>query len=339
MRHSSAPSVAIVGAGAIGGLFATQLRKHGFAVTLVARNKTVADWLNRHGITIIQKSRVERWKVKVVPVEELVPADVLVLAVKIFDLPSVFRRLKSIADTAREIVCVQSSLRLTQYIPDKLHNKTLAAAMMVAASGGSGGLIFTTGHRRIYLGGAAFASSSDQIAVGSVVLRNIAEVKVTDPVLPQLIAKVSLNVATFPFSVAGRCSFGAAFRGNKRAVRFAAAVLRDCARLARAVGVEPGLKFASIEVSALSESQERAESAIRWLIRNYSDVIPSSVFDQIRGKRSELPCYFDDIIELAANARTPVDHVLRLRAHFDDMIDQNVPIGPDALEWLSAVCA
>src|ERR1039457_6198554 len=135
------PQVAIIGAGAIGGLFAARLTEANIPTTLVARNSDAATWLKKQGITVVDASTVNWFKVSASSLGELVEApDVLILAVKTFDLASVFVELADVARRVRQIICVQSSLCLAQHVPAEFHEKTLAAALMVGASGNAGGL-------------------------------------------------------------------------------------------------------------------------------------------------------------------------------------------------------
>ncbi len=328
--------VAIVGAGAIGGLFAARLIEAGIPTVLVARNPSAADWVNKQGITIVENSTVKWVKVPTLSREQFVEApDILIMAVKTFDLGSTFAELVNIADRARQIVCVQSSIRLAQCVPSEFHKKTLATALMVGASGTAGGLIFSTSQSRIYIGGLIHAVSAEQINLATAVFDRIADVKVSNPILPALIAKVAFNVACFPFSVAGRCSFGTAFANNQKAVRIAGAVLKDCALLAVAANLQNNLKFGPIEASAIARSQERAEEAVLWLANLYSQVIPSSVFDHMRRRKSELPSYFDEFIELGTKVHVPPVALVALRDRFSEMLARDIPLGPAGLEWLS----
>lgn len=103
--------VAIIGAGAVGGLIGARLAQAGEAVTLVDIG-VQQDVLRRDGLTL-QTASGERFSAKDIVVRDLADAgvqDLLVLAVKAYDLPAVAERLSCLYHDDTIVLPVQNGL-------------------------------------------------------------------------------------------------------------------------------------------------------------------------------------------------------------------------------------
>jgi ketopantoate reductase len=125
-----------------------------------------------------------------------------------------------------------------------------------------------------------------------------------------LFGKVALNAATVPMCIAARGGFGRAFECAE-AVECAAAVLRECVDVWNEETRGRALTIGGETVSGGLSSQ-RARRAVRRLVRAYPLVIPSAVFDAVRGRPTELPYFHDDILELAKKAGVETPKLRRL---------------------------
>src|SRR4051812_19046635 len=82
VSSSSKPSVAIVGAGAMGCLFAARLAEQGSAVTLIDVDRERLAIIGRDGITLTDDKGTRTLKVSVAVAADAKPVDVLILFTK-----------------------------------------------------------------------------------------------------------------------------------------------------------------------------------------------------------------------------------------------------------------
>src|SRR5512139_1685428 len=86
----------VIGAGALGSIYAAYLARAGHRVSLIARGERAAA-LARHGITVTGQGAFSVQCEVVTEPETLRQADVLILAVKTYDTDSALARLKRLA--------------------------------------------------------------------------------------------------------------------------------------------------------------------------------------------------------------------------------------------------
>jgi 2-dehydropantoate 2-reductase len=145
---------AIVGAGAIGCLFGARLALAGNDVTLVHRDSSVVQSIQKHGIALQEttdKSRIVHVQIRKGPIK-LPDLDVFVVAVKAYDTKSVATSYRGKIDTNSTVLSLQNGLGNVELLQSYLKRPLLAASTTEGALSLGPGKIVHTGKGSTIIG-------------------------------------------------------------------------------------------------------------------------------------------------------------------------------------------
>lgn len=306
--------VTIVGCGAIGGLLAVRLSLAGVHVILVRRRRSGPQADRSTPITLVAGDGVSRAVIPVTdsdckPPEE---ADAVFIAVKAYQVDDALRECGNLIRRSRNVVFLQSWLPELHVQELRCHSNVWCAGLMVGAmGGGSGGLVCETGPGFVQVGRFPRrdrATRGDKCVPELVSLAT--KCLVVDDIEAAMFAKVALSAATFPACVLARGSFGRAFSSPGR-LQKAVGALRDCVGLWHRMWPRRRLRLVGIDVGG-PLSVRSAEAVIEKLVRVYPAVIPSVVFDVVRGGPTEFPFFHDELVSLADQIGAEVSELRKL---------------------------
>jgi ketopantoate reductase len=231
--------------------------------------------------------------------------DLLVIAVKTFDLRNVLESYEELARSCRSVLLVQSSIRLMEVLPSWIRSKSVAAAVMFGATGSALDCVMETAPGFVAVGSLVPNNLGLTLSVRQIV-RHISPVLGGTHIHASLFSKVAFNIASVPFCVASGRPIGAAFELHRQVIVFGARALMDCAMIASKTKRLRDAKFGNIPVRMIGSSLTAAQTALEWLVGRYAAVFPSAVFDAARGRVSELSDCFGDMLDLANQHRVEV---------------------------------
>jgi 2-dehydropantoate 2-reductase len=262
--------IVIVGAGAMGTLFAALLSKSRNAdVTLVAKNNSAIKSASRGGVTVRGKTRLKipAGKIKIVSTDtssahgKYPPADVAVILVKSFDTGSAARALLPFVDGKTVVITFQNGMGNAEIVKKVLgplpyaavlagattHGARLKSRHAVEHTGGGETLVaYDSPREKKY----AFAASRILSSAGLVVVRAR---KGSDSLLW---SKLIVNAAINPVGAVFSQTNGEILK-NDFALKIALSSAIEAARVARAMGIKllypsPELKVKSVLAATAS---------------------------------------------------------------------------------------
>jgi 2-dehydropantoate 2-reductase len=291
------PTVAVVGAGAVGGYFGGMLARAGVPVTLISR-PPFADAVNQSGLfldtihfqeTVRPQASTELSAVR--------GADVLLFCVKTTDTAATAKQLAPLLSSSAIVVSLQNGVNNAEEIRNASGIDALPAVVYVAASVPAPGRIRHLGRGDLVLG------SGDPRAAKIAELFNCAKVpcRLSDNIEGELWTKLIWNCALNAISGLGKVTYGEII-ASADAKQVVEAVVFETLNVARAKGVQPaGLEDAR---AAIVGSFKIAEQM--------SGTRSSTAQDMARSKYTEIDSLNGYVARLGAQlgVPVPVNHTL-----------------------------
>jgi len=251
-------SVAVVGAGAVGGYFGARLARAGVDVTLVARPAHV-EAIRRDGLRVVEASG--EWRAAVHASTELASVrdrDLVLFTVKTPDTARVAAELAPHLGADARLVSLQNGVDNAERIAAVLAHPVYAAVVYVGVQVDRPGLVRHTGRGDLVIGVPRAArgrgDDGDLRAIASMFEAAGVPCPVSDDVEAALWTKLTLNCAFNAISAIAGVPYGTmAASGPAREVM--ASVVRETAAVARAAGV-------SIDADALDAAAWKLAAAM-----------------------------------------------------------------------------
>lgn len=304
-------SVAIVGAGAIGGVLAAHLGKAGVSVRVLARNRTLEAW-QRDGITVTTDEGTLHHRPDAVSDDPaaLRPVDLVLVTVKGQDTDAVVPAIRALLGPESRVLSFQNGLDgLERLIAAFGPDRVLAGVTYVPASVTAPGQVRLTGPVRRFVFGPA-ASSAASPHIGQLARLGNAHGLVMEPMddpMPAIWAKFTMLTAFHMVSALTRLPLGGWIRQPETADLYERAMAETAAvGQARGIALPPDLVEANMRFS-----RENADPRTR----------ASMLEDLENGRPLELDSTVGWLIRAAAKAGIPVPvhdicHAL-LKPHLD----------------------
>jgi 2-dehydropantoate 2-reductase len=298
---ASWPSIAVLGAGAVGCYFGGMLARAGAPVTLIGRPAHV-DAIRRDGLVI---ERVDGREVIAIGASTDVAAardaDVVLVCVKSSDTADAARELAPHLASNAVVVSLQNGVDNADRLREVIDIPVFAAVVYVGCYIVGPGIVRHTGRGDLVLGAAR---------------REFERAGVACPISPDIDAalwtKLVINCATNAISAVGRARYGRMLREPAIWDTMQGAV-REAVAVARASGI-------SLDEKALIQFVWQVGSAL-------SEQYSSTAQDVLRGKRTEIDSLNGYIARRAQALGVPAPinrtlHALvKLREAGDDLID------------------
>jgi len=282
--------IAIIGSGAIGGVFASKLQSAGYTVDFFSkRNDAFIECIiHCNGQISYEKIINSRQK------ESTEKYDITIIAVKIYDLQKTILEYNRILDNSSFILPIQSYINFDKM--DWLSNadKVYPVAIMFGAFGKPASLITYFSDGFICLGSL---KKSNKVFPHKKILESVCQVFITDNIHFQMFIKVLVNASIVSFCIESLSSFSQAINTQDK-INQAATIFLEGIMLAKQIyPIDSVILPNNRQIKNLNTIENSVE-IINRVIKKYPDVIPSIVFDVIRQKQTELKYIYDDIIGL-----------------------------------------
>jgi 2-dehydropantoate 2-reductase len=272
-------SVAVVGAGAVGGFFGAMLARAGHRVTLIARPAQVQA-IERDGLRLDMAGRVESIAVAANPALDAVhDADLVLFCVKSTDTDAVARDLAPHLAPRALVLSLQNGVENAATIARHVRQTVVPAVVYVATAMPEPGLVKHHGRGDLVIGPLDASSARDTTAAAD--LQELAAlfesagvpVKISADVMAELWSKLMVNCAYNAISGLAQSPYGElAALGPIRELQHA--VVGEVCALASAEGVD-------LPLASSLEAMERIAGAM-------PAQLSSTAQDMARGKPSEI---------------------------------------------------
>ena len=293
----TAPKVAVVGAGAVGGYFGGMLARAGVPVVMIRRPAFV-EAVQRSGLTLDSfRFRDTVYPQASTELSAAAGADVVVFCVKTTDTALVAKELAGIVRRDTLVVSLQNGVNNAEEINASSGLEALPAVVYVAASAPTPGTVKHLGRGDLVVG----PRSEHTAKVARLFEGADVPCRISENIEGELWAKLLANCALNALSALGRVTYGEIL-ASADAKKVMEAVVQETWAVAHAKGIH----FAGFDdlPAAIAASFKIAEQM--------SATRSSTAQDLARGKRTEIDSLNGYVAKLGAQlgVPTPVNHAL-----------------------------
>lgn len=280
--------IGIIGGGSIGSYFAIKLSIAGYKPIILGRNN-----IQEKNAVLISDRKIIGGEVKQVNTYENT-FDLVIIAVKSYNLENVYKDYGNIINNARNIVFVQSNLNFIKgHIPFD-PTRVYFCPILFSAVGNYRSVVYELNKGNIILG--SHQGKKENISFIKNIFDNISPTFLSSNIYFDLFVKVIVNTSLFPLSIILKTDFGTAF-SKKSHITLATKIFSECIQLGKlAFNNDENLLFGRVFKDIYDDE---LTIILKEIIEKYSRVIPSVLFDLLQGKLiTELPFFFDDVINM-----------------------------------------
>ena len=288
--EGTAPTITIIGAGAIGTLLAAILEKGGHRPTLIDRSRARAEERSRHGIMIKSANSCRLVKIPVAATPaECAKAEIVFICVKAYDTAAAAAILPQITTETSIIVSLQNGIGNAEIIDQYAPGRTLCAITSMGADIENNRTTRQTGDGLTAL--APFGSTPIRHAetVAAILKTCDCTISVRTDTESMLWSKLIINAAINPVTAIHRITNGELL--HHPALHTAKAIAQECAAVAQAANIK--LPY--------SDPVEAFMDICRKTAANRSSMLR----DIINGRKTEINAINGAIIKLADSLNLP----------------------------------
>lgn len=286
--------IAIVGAGGVGGYFGAQLAANGDDVVFVARGAHGAA-IRRDGLVVHSEEHPQHIAPAAVVerVDDIGAADLVIVAVKLWDTEDVAGRLTPLAEAGAAILSLQNGVQkddeLRRFVPA---SSVIGGACYISAFIEAPGVITHHGAlQRIVVGEYDHGRSKRATAFVDRLRAAGVDADVSNDIERELWEKYVFLVGLSALTAATRLPIGP-IRANPSARRLLGEVMREVVEVGRARGVE-------LDAGLVQERLAFADTVAPTMVASMAN-------DLNEGRRLELPWLSGGVVSLAADAGVDV---------------------------------
>jgi 2-dehydropantoate 2-reductase len=291
------PSIAVVGAGAVGGYFGGLLARAGAPVTMIGRPSFVAA-VNKNGLLLDTLQFQENVRVQAsTELSTAAGAEIILFCVKTPDNAATARPLAPLLAPGALVVSLQNGVDNVEQIRAAANLEVLPAVVYVAASVPEPGKIKHVGRGDLALGPRS--ENTERLAV--IFTRAGIPCRISDNIAGELWTKLLWNCALNAISALGRVKYGQiAASGDARRV------VQSLVEEVFAVATAAGIHLAGVEDTSA------AFAGACKIATQMSGALSSTAQDMLRGKRTEIDSLNGYISRRGEElcVPTPVNHAL-----------------------------
>jgi 2-dehydropantoate 2-reductase len=267
------PSIAVIGAGAVGGYFGGLLARAGVPVTMIGRPAFV-DAVNKNGLFMDTLQFQERVQVQAsTELSAAAGAEIILFCVKTPDNAATASQLVQLLAPGAVAVSLQNGVDNVEQIRAAAKLEVLPAVVYVAASVPEPGKIKHVGRGDLTLGPKT--EKTEHLA--AIFTRAGVPCRISENIDGELWTKLLWNCTLNAISALGRVKYGQiAANGDARRV------VQSLAEEVFAVAVAAGLRLAGVEDSSA------AYAGACKIATQMSGALSSTAQDMLRGKRTEI---------------------------------------------------
>jgi 2-dehydropantoate 2-reductase len=291
------PSIAVIGAGAVGGYFGGLLARAGAPVTMIGRPAFVKA-INRNGLFLDTLQFQENVRAQAsTELSAAAGADIILFCVKTPDNAATASQLALLLARGAVVVRLQNGVDNVEQIRAAAYLEVLPAVVYVAASVPEPGKIKHVGRGDLALG----PKSEKTERLATIFTRASIPCRISDNIAGELWTKLLWNCALNAISALGRVKYGQiAASGDGRQV------VQSLVEEVFAVAAAAGIRLAGIENS------NAAFAGAYTIATEMSEAFSSTAQDMLRGKRTEIDSLNGYISRRGEELGvcTPVNHAL-----------------------------
>jgi 2-dehydropantoate 2-reductase len=287
-------SIAVVGAGAVGGFFGAMLARAGHRVTLIGRAAHV-EAIRRNGLQLDMAGRVEAVRTDAsTELDAVRGADLVLFCVKSTDTESVARQLAPQLGPQTVVLSLQNGVENASAIARQVRRIVVPAVVYVATAMPVAGLVKHFGRGDLVIGPlkAALADAQADMLQALVDLFASAQVpvRVSPDVMAELWSKLMVNCAYNAISGLAQQPYGR-FAAVAAVRELQQAVVHEVVALARAEGVALPLaaSLEAMERIALAMPAQHSSTAQDMARRKPSEIDHLNGFVARRGRELGVP--------------------------------------------------
>ena len=310
--------IGIIGGGSIGSYFAIKLSSAGYKPIILGR----INHQEKNAVLISDRKIISGVVKQVNNYENTF--DLLIIAVKSYNLEKVYNDYGNIMNNSQNIVFVQSNLN---FIKDSIPfdpARIFFCPILFSAVGNYHSVVYELNKGNVILG--TKQGQKENISFIKNIFENISPTFLSSSIYFDLFVKVIVNTSLFPLSIILKTDFGTAFSKNNHMV-LATKIFSECIQLAKlAFNHNENLLFGRVLKDIY---EDELTILLKEILEKYSKVIPSVLFDLLQGKSiTELPFFFDDVINMGLehNYEMPIlkqvqnelNRTLQNKQSFDD---------------------
>jgi 2-dehydropantoate 2-reductase len=291
------PSIAVVGAGAVGGYFGGLLARAGAHVTMIGRPAFV-EAVNKNGLFLDALQFQETVRVQSsTEVSAVAGAEIILFCVKTTDNAATASQLAPLLAPGAVVISLQNGVDNAEQIRAAANLEVLPAVVYVAASVPEPGKIKHVGRGDLTLG----PKTEKTERLGAVFTRAGIPCRIADNIEGELWTKLLWNCALNAISALGLVKYG-----QIAASADARKVVQSLVEEVFAVATEAGIRLVGVEDASA------AFAGACKIATQMSGALSSTAQDMLRGKRTEIDSLNGYISQRGAElgVATPVNHAL-----------------------------
>jgi 2-dehydropantoate 2-reductase len=304
-------SAAVIGAGAIGGITAAFLTQSGADVELVCKHGETADRINAEGLLVKGVRGEHRVRVKsVAAIEELSgPKDVVLFAVKAYDLPDAARRALPFLKPDSLAVSLQNGICTDALAEIVGKERTVGCVVGFGATMLDTAVLEMTSEGKFVIGTIAGDAKHRPEGLKEL-LRPVVPVRISGDIQSELYSKMIVNSCITSMGAMSGLTLGEMMK-IKKARDIFLAIIREAVEVANALGLRLPPYGGRLDYYKLVSGKAPFKShlVIRIVGVKYRRLKSSSLQSLQRGKPTEID-YFNGYIAqkgVALNIPTPIN--------------------------------
>lgn len=228
-----------IGPGAVGSFYAGMMVKSGADITMVGRGESFRA-IQKNGLVLNRPNGIQLIYPKIIEhISEIVGPEVVILAVKSYDLEEVAQELGKVVNPETTVITLQNGLDNDREVLKHLNCEVLPGLVLVAATKISANEIVQKGdQQKLVFGPRDGKITPKMLAINKIFKDSGIEAVLSENITLELWKKFLFVVSFSSATVAGRCPIGQAL-SNPELMNVYSQVLRE----AIAVGEKEGVIF------------------------------------------------------------------------------------------------
>ena len=305
-------AVAVIGAGAIGGITAAYLSKAGYDVELVCKHESKARQIENEGLHIIGVRGEHRVKLKAVADIEQLSAgkDIVLIVTKAYDMPDAANRVLPFLKEDSIVVSMQNGICVDALADVVGAERTVGCVVGWGSTMLADGTLNMTSEGEFVIGG--YLPDKD-VTVLKAALDNVIETRISDNIVAELYSKMIVNSCITSLGVLSGLYLGQIL-AKKSARNIFISIIREAVAVADAMEIVIKPYGGKLDYYALAAGNGTLASLRRHLLIRiigfkYRRLKSSSLQALERGKPTEVD-YFNGYIAgkgAALKVGTPVN--------------------------------
>jgi 2-dehydropantoate 2-reductase len=309
--------IAVIGAGAIGGITAAMMAKAGLDVELVCKHKETADAANSEGLHIQGVRGDQRLKAKAFTATEDLEGqkDIVLIAVKAYDMPDAARRVLPYLNPDSLVVSLQNGICTDALAEIVGIERTVGCVIGWGATMLDKAVLDMTSEGEFIIGGIA-DGTEDKLGALKDALGTVVPTRISANIVSELYSKMIINSCITSMGVMSGLRLGEMLK-KRKARKIFLAIISEAVAVASAMGIKVPSFAGKLDYNSLTSGNStlavlKKHLIIRVVGFKYRRLKSSSLQSLQRGKPTEIDYYNGYIAKKGAEVgvSTPVNSAI-----------------------------